>query len=350
MGRAILQIDVEAIKHNAKALEEFSKKKLMAVVKANAYGMSAKHITKVLETLNCVDSFAVACLEEGVELREMGIKKDILVLGGVMDDEAKDFLEYKLTPVVSHREHLKALKGLDMKFHVKYDTGMGRLGFVDHTVQDKRIEGLLTHLSCPLDKDFSLWQIKKFKKIMELYPKVKNVHLESSVGVIYKVPFATHIRVGLAIYGERPAPNYPIDLKRAITIKARLISVKHLPAGYPVSYSRTYITDKTKRVGVVAFGYADGLSKALSNVGSLYINGVPVRILGNVTMDMTIVDLDGVKAKVGDWVEIVGPHQSFSELAKLAGTIPYEIMCNISGRVERILVSNLCTPVGEHRL
>ncbi len=350
MGRAILQIDAEAIKHNVKALEDFSKKKLIAVVKANAYGVSAKHITKVLETLDCVDSFAVACLEEGVELREMGIKKDILVLGGVMEDEVKDFLEYKLTPVVSHKEHLRVLKGLDIKFHVKYDTGMGRLGFTDHVVQDERIEGLLTHLSCPLDRDFSLWQVKKFKKIVELYPKVKSVHLESSAGVVYRVPFATHVRVGLAIYGEKPAPNYPIELKRAITIKARLISVKHLPAEHPISYSRTYITDKPKRVGVVAFGYADGLSKALSNLGSLYINGAPVRILGNVTMDMTIVDLDCVDAEAGDWVEIVGTHQSFSELAKLAGTIPYELMCNISGRVERVLVSNLLAPVGEKGL
>ncbi len=337
MARAILEISANAIRHNIRALRDFSNKKIIAVVKANAYGMSAFHICSVLEHMDEVSSYAVACVEEGVELRKAGFKKDILILGGVLKGEEKALIEYHLTPVISHREHLKAIEGLQVGFHVKYDTGMGRLGFLEEVIKDSRIRGVLTHFSSPLDRDFSLKQIEEFKKIVKAYSGV-NIHMESSAGVIYRVPFTTHIRIGLAMYGEKPAPDYPIALKRALRLKARIISVKDLPKGYPVSYSRTYTTDKRKKVGVVAFGYADGLIKALSNVGYLYWKDKPIRILGNITMDMTVVDLDNTSAQVGDWVEIVGEHQSFGDLAKLAGTIPYEIMCNVSSRVKRILV------------
>lgn len=337
MARALLEINAEAIRHNIKAIRKFSGKRIIAVVKADAYGVSANHVCRILETLNDVSSYAVACIEEGIELRKAGIKKDILILGGVLKGEEKALYEYGLTPVVSHPQHLKAIEGLNIGFHIKYDTGMGRLGFLEEIIKDDRVKGVLTHLSSPLDREFSLKQIEKFERIVKAYEKV-DIHLESSAGIVYKVPFATHVRIGLAIYGEKPAPNYPIDLKRALSIKARIISVKNLPAGYPVSYSRTYTTERKKKVGVVAFGYADGLAKSLSNVGYLYWNGKPVKILGNITMDMTIVDLEGTDANVGDWVEVVGDHQGFSDLAKLAGTIPYEIMCNVSSRVKRILL------------
>ena len=338
MARAVLEIDADAIRQNIKAIRNFSGKRVIAVVKADAYGIGAMHICPILETLDEVSSFAVACVEEAIELRKAGIKKDILILGGVFKGERKALVEYVLTPVVSHEAHLKAIEGLDIGFHVKYDTGMGRLGFFeDVLIKDKRVKGVLTHLSSPLDKDFSLGQIEKFKRIVKAYSNV-DIHLESSAGVVYKVPFATHVRIGLAMYGEKPAPDYPIELKRAISIKARILSVKYLPPSHPISYSRTFITDRKKKVGVVAFGYADGLAKALSNVGCLYWKDRPLRILGNITMDMTMVDLDDTDAQVGDEVEIIGPHQSFSHLAKLAGTIPYEIMCNLSTRIKRVVV------------
>lgn len=337
MARAVLEISADAIRHNIKALKEFSGKKIIAVVKADAYGMSAFHVCSVLEHMDEVSSYAVACVEEGIELRRAGFEKDILILGGVLKGEEKALIEYRLIPVVSHKEHLKAIEGTHVSFHVKYDTGMGRLGFLKEVIRDSRIRGVLTHLSSPLDRDFSLKQIEEFKEILKAYSGV-DIHMESSAGVVYRVPFTTHIRIGLAMYGEKPAWDYPVNLKRAIELKARIISVKYLPSGHPVSYSRTYTTDKKKKVGVVAFGYADGLTKALSNLGCLYWKDKPIKILGNITMDMTIVDLDNTSAQVGDWVEIVGKHQSFGDLAKLAGTIPYEIMCNVSSRVKRLLV------------
>ncbi|MGB9874250.1 MAG: alanine racemase, partial [Hydrogenobacter sp.] len=209
MARAILEISADAIRHNIRALRDFSNKKIIAVVKADAYGMSAFHICSVLEDMEEVSSYAVACVEEGVELRKAGFKKDILILGGVLKGEERALTEYRLTPVVSHKEHLKAIEGLQVGFHVKYDTGMGRLGFLEEVIKDSRIKGILTHLSSPLDRDFSLRQIEEFKKIVKAYSSV-DIHMESSAGVIYRVPFTTHIRIGLAMYGEKPAPDYPV--------------------------------------------------------------------------------------------------------------------------------------------
>ena len=335
MSRSVLLIDKQALTHNIRSLYQFSGKPIIAVVKSDAYGVGVKYIASLLESLREVEFLAVACVEEGIELRKLGVKKPILILGGVLKGERKALVDYKLTPVISHREHLRAVEGLKVPLHLKFDTGMGRLGFLDEFVEDPRVEGLLTHLSSPGDEEFSKRQIEGFKKILERYKGIKYVHLESSAGLIYKVPFATHIRVGLALYGEKPLPNYPIELKPVLTLRARLISVKNLPKGYPISYSKSYILERDTLVGVVAFGYADGLMKSLSNRGVFYYQGKPVKILGNITMDMTIVDLGGTQPKVGDWVDIVCQRQSFTDLAKLAGTIPYELMCNLSKRIKR---------------
>ncbi len=338
MARAVLEIKEESIKENVREIHRFSGKKIIAVVKADAYGVGATVVSPILETCEEVEAFAVACPREGRELREAGIRKKILVLGGVFREEVRTFLEYGLTPVVSDEEHLKALEGVDIKFHVKYDTGMGRLGFLGKILKDERVEGVMTHLSSPADREFSLRQIEEFRKILYHYPRVPMVHLESSAGLIYRVPFATHVRVGLALYGEKPLKNYPLELRPALRLRARLLSVKDLPAGFPVSYSRTYVTAKKTKVGVVAFGYADGLMKSLSNRSYLLYRGRPVPIIGNITMDMTMVDLSETEARTGEWIEIVSEKRSFTALARDAGTIPYELMCNLSKRVERVVV------------
>ncbi|RUM28502.1 MAG: alanine racemase [Aquifex sp.] len=338
MPRAVLEINEERVKENVKELSEFSGKKVIAVIKANAYGIGSAEMAKILEPLGEVDAFAVACVEEGVELRKRGIKKEILILGGVLEDEVSLVEEYSLTPVVSDEEHVRVIGNRDIKFHVKYDTGMGRLGFLEEILEDPRVEGVMSHLSSPADREFSELQIKKFKEIVKKYKKVKKIHMESSAGIIYRVPFTTHIRVGLAIYGEKPLRNYPVDVKPALTLKARIISVKELPENYPVSYSRTYITKRKTRIGIIAFGYADGLMKTLSNRGYLLYKGEKLPILGNITMDMTIVDLKNTDARTGDWVYIVNEERTFTDLAKEAGTIPYELMCNLSKRVKRIIV------------
>ena len=336
--RAVLTISREAIRHNVKEIYKFTGKKIIAVVKSDAYGVGAQQVVPLLSEMGEVEAFAVACAEEGAELREMGIDKDILILGGVFPEELSLLKEYNLTPVVSDKEHLRVLKGESIPFHIKYDTGMGRLGFLEETITDPRIVGVMSHLSTPADREFSLGQVEKFKEIVSLYPKGLWVHLESSAGLIYRVPFTTHVRVGLALYGEKPLKNYPLSLKPALNLKARVISVKEVPAEHPISYGRTFVTPRRMKIAVVAVGYADGLMKSLSNRGYLLYKGKKLPVLGNVTMDMTIVDVTDADVSVGDWVEVVSENRTFVDLAKDAGTIPYELMCNLSKRIKRQVV------------
>jgi len=336
--RSLLTIKRSHIEHNIKELYRFSGKKIIAVIKSDAYGMGVNQIAPILRELEEVDSFAVACAQEGVLLREMGIRREILILGGILPEELPVVMDYSLTPVVSDIEHLKVIGKENVRFHVKYDTGMGRLGFLDEVLKDPRIAGVMSHLSTPADREFSLLQIKRFGEIVKEYGKDIKVHIESSAGVIYKVPFATHIRVGLAIYGEKPLKDYPLNLKPAVSVRARVLSVKEVPAGHPISYGRTFVAPKRMKVGVVAFGYADGLMKSLSNRGYLLYDGVKLPILGNITMDMTVVDLSDTDVKVGDWITVVDEKRTFGDLAREAGTIPYEIMCNISSRVKREVI------------
>jgi alanine racemase len=336
--RSVLKIKRSAVKHNVRELYNFSGKRIIAVIKSDAYGISVRHIAPILRELPEIESFAVACVEEGVLLRELGIKREILILGGVLPEEIEAVKEFGLTPVVSDKEHLKILGKEDIKFHLKYDTGMGRLGFVEEVIDDPRVVGLMSHLSTPADITFSRRQIERFESIVRRYPRGIRVHIESSAGVVYRVPYATHIRVGLALYGEKPLKDYPIALKPAVSVHARIISIKEVPRGYPISYGRTYVTKEKTRIGVVAFGYADGLMKSLSNKGYLLYGNIKLPILGNITMDMTVVSLKGVKAEVGDWVTIVNEQRTFGDLAREAGTIPYELMCNISSRVKREVI------------
>ena len=336
--RSVLQINREAIVHNVKEISKFSGKRIIAVVKSDAYGMGVRFVVPILNELPEVEAFAVACPEEGVVLREMGVRKEVLVLGGVLPEDMGAVKEYDLTPVVSDIEHMRAIGNDPVRFHIKYDTGMGRLGFVEETVEDPRITGVMSHLSTPGDREFSLVQIKRFSSIVGRYPKGVKVHMESSAGVIYRIPFTTHVRVGLALYGEKPLKDYPLDLRPAITLKARIISVKDLPPGFPISYGRTYVTKRRTRIGVVAFGYADGLMKVLSNRGTLLYRGKEVPIVGNITMDMTVVEFGDLRPRVGEWVTVVGEGRTFGDLARVAGTIPYELMCNVSARVHREVI------------
>lgn len=340
MGRSRLKINAEAIKENVRKIYEFTGKKIIAVVKSNAYGVGIEFVVPLLEPLEEIDAFAVACVEEGIELRKIGVRKEILILGGVLKGEVKALKEFHLTPVVSDPEHLKVLEDENIPFHINVDTGMGRLGFLEDIPKDPRVKGLMTHLSSPADREFSMRQLRKFEGFLKKFigNSRMSIHVESSAGLIYKVPFATHVRVGLAIYGEKPLKEYPVDIKPALSFEAQVISVKRLPKGHPVSYGRTFVAQRDIRTAVVAVGYADGLMKTLSNRGYLLFKNKKLPILGAVTMDMTVVQVDGVNIKVGDWVEIVNPKRTFVDLARDAGTIPYEVMCNLSPRVERVIV------------
>lgn len=300
-----------------------------------------------------VKILAVATAEEGKQLRENGIKKKILVLGGILKDEIDCFNKYNLIPVISDFESLNLIKHLkDKVIHLKFDTGMHRLGFYENEV-DKvlqfieknniKTEGLMSHFpSADIDEEFTKRQIQNFKVIVD---KLKNlnpkyIHLQNSAGLVYNCPYCNLVRIGLAMYGEKPFKDFPIKVENSMYVKSKLISVKNIKKGEKVSYCGTFKANKNMRIGIISFGYADGLPRALSNKGYVLINGKKAYIIGNITMDMTIVNLDGIDANVGDEVVIIGKQKNeeitFSDIANLTNTIPYEIMCGISKRVKRV--------------
>ncbi|MCS7084053.1 MAG: alanine racemase [Aquificaceae bacterium] len=337
--RSYLLIHKRALRRNLERIYSIQKKRIIAVLKANAYGIGLNVVAPIIANHPFVDMIAVACPTEGANLREMGIKKPILVLGGAFEDELKLFKNYSLTPVISHIEHIRALKHFSGNVHIKFDTGMGRLGFLDlPDTKNLKIVGAMTHLCCPQDIKETQSQIERFKNLIKGLRNLKFIHIQSSGSLTYRVKFATHVRVGISIFGEKPFEGFKLSFQRALELRASIISIKEVPEGYGVSYSKTFITPRKTKLGVVAIGYADGLSRQLSNRGFLYLNSQKLPIVGNITMDLTIMDLTNVDAKVGDYVEVVGPNQSFSELAKIANTIPYELMTSLSFRIKRILV------------
>lgn len=348
------EIYLDRLLHNYKEIKKFSKEKqIFAVVKANAYGHGNVKVSKFLEKNSDVYGFAVATFEEGVELRKSGVKREILVMASNLKEGYRDAVNYKLTPVIYDFDDLKLVKELGISFHVKVDTGMGRLGFLENEwyrlileLENSNVEGIMSHFSsADDDEDFTEEQFKKFhffvSKLKKIKPSLK-VHIDNSAAVPEEFDFLlTHCRVGIALYGSKPYEGYPIDLKQAMEVKAKVISVKTLPNNFPVSYSKTYRTQKKEKVAVISFGYADGLLRSLSNRGEVLINGKRCPIRGRICMDMTVVSVEGVKVKKGDTATISGEKLTFNEIAENAETIPYELMCAVSPRVKRVYLEGV---------
>ncbi len=343
------EVHLDRLLHNYREIKKLTKKKkIFAVVKANAYGHGSVEVSKFLEKNSDVYGFAVATFEEGVELREAGIGREILVMASHLEEGYRESVNYTLTPVIFDFEDLKLVKELGIPFHVKVDTGMGRLGFLEDDwdrlileLDGSNVEGVMSHFSsADEDREFTQKQFEKFlsfaRRLRQLKPDIK-VHIDNSAAVPEKFDsILTHCRVGLALYGSKPYESYPADLRQVMEVKAKVISVKELPAGFPVSYSKTYRTSEREKIAVISFGYADGLLRTLSNRGEVFINGIRCPIRGRVCMDMTVVSVEKVDVKKGDTAIISGEELTFNEIAEKAGTISYEIMCDISPRVKRI--------------
>ncbi|ADU96304.1 alanine racemase [Thermovibrio ammonificans] len=343
------EVHLDRLLYNYRQVEKLSgPKKLIAVVKANAYGHGSVAVARFLQEQTAVSAFAVATYAEGVQLREAGIQRPIIVMSSTLEEELGRAREFRLMPVVYDFWELERAKELEVPFHVKLDTGMGRLGFLPSQWQEllcslrgAKLAGVMTHFpSADEDPEFTAGQAKLFgefvKALKGAFPKLW-VHCDNSAALPLGLNgLFTHSRVGLALYGSKPFGGYPASLKQVMEVKARIISVKELPPGHSVSYGRTYTTSGKERVGVVSFGYADGLPRSLSGRGSFIVNGRRCPIRGRVCMDMTVISLEGVVAGKGGVATVTGLELPFEELARLAGTIPYELMCRISPRVERV--------------
>ena len=366
--RTWAEISLGNLEHNYRALRACAPdSKFLGVVKANAYGHGAVPVARKLEELGA-DYLAVACLNEAMELRQAGIRMPILILGATPEELAGLVVDYDVTQTVFTPGLAQALsqaagvQGRRAKIHVKVDTGMSRLGLLDHdpaaaareveglcALPNLEAEGIFTHFAnADGDEAYTMLQFTRFldtlAELEETYGRKFEIRHCAASGAVLNYP-CTHldmVRPGVALYGHAPDPSCAgldeLDLRPAMTLKSRVAAVRDLPGDTPVSYGCTQRVGRNGgRVAVLPIGEADGLHRVLSGRGSVWLDGKRRPIIGRVCMDMCMVALeDGDQVKAGDEAEIFGPHLPVEESAELAGTIQYELLCAVSARVPRV--------------
>lgn len=363
------EIDLDNLKKNFEIIRKRVKdKKIISVVKADAYGHGAVEISKELEVLGS-DYFAVATLEEGMELRINGISKPILIFGYVFPKQVNYILDFSLTPTIYSIDFAKELNNLckirkeKVNVHIKIDTGMGRVGilwdnaygFIKEILKFKNlnIEGLYAHFSSADEKDktFTKIQFDRFQKILDRLRKEKiNIpfkHHGNSATVIDLPQYILDgVRCGIMLYGLKPSNQVKnIKLYPVMSVKAKLIFIKKVSKNTPISYGRTFYTKNDSIIGTIPIGYADGYPRILSNKGKVLYRGKRVKVVGTVTMDHCMIDISKFdNPQIGEDVIIMGKDGeeeiSADEIAKKCGTINYEIVTRIGKRVPRVYIKN----------
>ncbi len=345
----------------------------MAVVKADAYGHGAVPVAKCLAECG-VDAFGVATVEEALELRAAGIEQPVLLLGGLYMSDPAHLIEYRLTPSVSSTARLDTYAecarryGRPIEFHLKVDTGMGRLGlpldrlaaFVEHyrELRGLELKGVFTHLASAEDLVASqtVEQAARFaaalQELRSLGINPEWVHVSNSAALLAGLTFSENlVRIGALLYGYclplvfppgREAPKLPA-FEPILTFKSRVVFLKDVPSGTPLGYGAAFHTRRPSRIATVPVGYADGLSRGLSNRGLAIVRDRCARIVGNISMDLALLDVTDISGvAVGDEVVLIGQsaHCSITalEIAQELETVPYEILCSIGKRVPRIYV------------
>jgi len=375
------RIDLNALAHNCRELRRVTAPtaKIMAVVKADGYGHGAAEVSRVALT-NGADYLAVARISEAMHLRQAGIDAPMLLFGYAAPEYATYLAANGIrasldSPETARRLSAAAcLAGVDLPVHIKLDTGMGRLGLpvgtppasddvktdVARTVQEAQeiarlpglsVEGFYTHFANAdaRDKGHARMQFDLFLEILETL-KTRGLeaplrHAANSAAII-GLP-ETHldmVRPGISLYGLRPSAEVNlahIDLRPVMSLSSTVIQVKDVPAGFKISYGSTYETPAPTRIATIAVGYADGLSRLLSSKGAMLVRGVRAPIVGRVCMDLTMIDVGHVAGvEVGDEAVVFGRQGdneiSADEIAGLAGTINYDIVCAVKSRVQRI--------------
>ena len=357
MRPTVLEIDEKAFIHNVKEIKKYIGKdmKMMPVIKANGYGTYINYRNEIIEKFGIV---AVAIVDEAIKLRKNGYTKEIFVLNEPDVNEIEDIIENDVTVGVSEKSFIEALEKTkkEVKIHLEIDTGMGRTGINPaETTQickmikkytNIKIEGIYTHFSsADFDNEFTEKQIEKFEKVVNeakaIVGDIKYIHCSASNGILKtKSEICNLVRPGIILYGYEPfdKAKQQIDIKPVCKLKSKIIFLKEVEKGVPISYSQKYITTKKTKVATIPIGYADGLRRELSNKGEVVINGKKAPIIGNVCMDSFMADVTEIDdVCVGDEVyiwdnEII----TVEDIAKQCNTINYEIISTISNRVPRV--------------
>ena len=363
--RTWAEVDLDAITHNFMAARNRlpGDMKLLVTVKANAYGHGAVTVAKHLE--DKVDYFALAAMDEAVQLRQAGIRTPLLVLGPVLPADYERAAKYDVALTVSTLAEAKAISDLGEKItvHFALDTGMSRIGFpcTEAAAQEIRqaaelpgiyAEGLFSHfaLADSKDKSYVILQTENFRRMQKwIGMKFPICHLYNSAAIVDLEPEFDMAREGIILYGLLPSDEVDLSriggVKPAMALRSHVSLVKTLPAGTPVSYGCTYVTEKDSVIATVMAGYADGVPRLLSGCGEVIIRGVKAPIVGRVCMDQFMVDVSHISGVcAGDVVTIFGTDGketiTADEVAAKAQTIGYELVCGIAPRVSRVYLKN----------
>ena len=365
--RSFVRVDLSAIRSNFDALKEIlaPETKTMAIVKANAYGHGSVRVAKELESR--ADYFAVAALEEAMELRDNGIKKPILILAYTSPSQYEELINNDIAATIYSLDEAKMLSetasklGKKAVIHIAVDTGMGRIGFFDNeesvnVIEEISalpfidIEGIFTHFACAdmSDKSSALHQKDRFDRFIAML-EGRNIsipvkHVSNSAAIIDLDCRYDMVRMGIALYGLYPSDEVMADrikLTPAMEVASHVIHIKDVEPGIGISYGHTYVTAEKRRIATVCIGYADGFNRAFSNKGYVLINGEKAPITGRVCMDQIMVDITDIEdVRVGDDVIIMGESCgsviTAEELGEMCGSFNYEVICTFMPRVTRV--------------
>lgn len=367
------EINLDNLAHNVREVRRLVGEKVIitSVIKADAYGHGATAIAKTLSD-NGSDRLAVATLSEAIELRKSGITDDILILGYTPRYQDKFIIESNITQTIYNMEDAKALSeiakdlGRTAKIHLKIDTGMGRLGFLPEADSIEKIanifklpnlyiEGIFSHFARAdeANKEHTMIQFEKFnwvlKELKRIGIEIPIKHIANSAAII-DLPecHLDMVRAGIMLYGLYPSDYVnkdKVNLKPVMTLKASISNIKTVKAGEGISYGHSFVTNKTTKIATLPIGYADGLTRLLNHKAKASIKGKRVPIVGSICMDQCMVDVTNLDdVKIGDEAILFGTGRmnepSIDDVARILGTINYEIVCMVSKRVPRVYLEN----------
>ena len=372
-ARSWAEIDLSALKHNFEYASKRIGRKVICVLKADAYGHGAVECGLYLQKCGAY-MFAVAALTEAVAMRKSGITIPIMILGYTSPEYAEILSDFDIEQAVVDEDHAVAMNkaaaklNKKVKVHIALDTGMSRIGIYaqkNHTAAADAAEriyrmsnldvvGMFTHFAAadePDQAEYTMFQYRNFSivynRLIERGIRIKNCHVSNSAAILNSPIHFDSIRLGISLYGmypdSKPVKNGP--LKPVMSLKARVTQTRTLPQGATISYGRTFTTRRTTHTAVISAGYADGFSRRLSNKATVTINGKRYPQIGRICMDVCMADVtDGYDepggVRAGDEVTIIGDGgMSAEEAAQIVGTINYELTCLITNRVKRIYVN-----------
>ena len=348
LSRAWMEVDLGAVIRNARVLAKRAGVPLIPMVKADAYGLGAKQVSHALEQLSPL-AFGVATVDEGVELREAGIERPIVVFTPLLSEDLDSADQAGLTPTLGWPDEIEAWEKYGKPYYLSIDTGMARAGIPWREVRDladvlRRFPpaAAFTHFHSPgLDDGSMEAQLLRFNEALDNLPAAPGVlHTDSSAAIVRHDASQVHaVRPGIFMYGV--GSNAGLEPEPVVFVKSRIVEIRRVEAGDTVSYDATWSASRVSRIATIPLGYADGYPRGASSSGSAVVRDQVVQIAGRVTMDMIMLDVTDVPAEIGDVVTMIGNPApgapiDVASVAAVADISPYELLTGLRSRLQRV--------------